>query len=171
MRRYTAGEFGNAAPTWLTLDDYLASGYDGLVHIRNVIAGGPTWYNVPAAQVADRYRRLARLYGAGSLYLSAMAPTADTVLQGEVARSVRHLDLFYSTAAEPMRIALAQSGRHAYGLRAKVILDTYMDAPSRGWLDWLLDTYPDHTVEFSVYSRPWGTVPGYRTVFWEVRRY
>ena len=57
------------------------------------------------------------------------------------------------------------------GLSATQILQAKMNDLSWQWLNYLLEEYPDHVVEFSCFSKCWGTVPGYNTVFWEVRRY
>jgi len=100
-----------------------------------------------------------------------MAPHHETILQGEVKRDLWGLALTYTTVKQPMRQALSLQTLHANGLRAKLAIEYAMDQPSLDWLDYLLESYPDHVVEFSSFRRPWGTVPGYNTVFWEVRRY
>jgi hypothetical protein len=56
------------------------------------------------------------------------------------------------------------------GMRAKALLDTFMDANSRAWVDELLDTYQDHVIEFSSFSNTLGCF-GWNTLFWEVRNY
>lgn len=172
VRRYEQGEFGNHAPTWDTLAAFLDSGYQGLVHIRNRVAGGVTWYNVPAQRVRVAWQRSVAEVGDGKqLYISAMAPTEQTLFQGEVQRSVCYLDMSYSTLALPMRDALRRDCRQARGIMAVCLLQWYLCPRSYDWLQFLLDTYPDHVIEFSVYDCCWGTLPGYNTVFWEVRRY
>ena len=105
------------------------------------------------------------------LYISAMAPTEKQVLQGEVPRGLWGLDLLYTTVARPMREALQVASRSVGGIIAVSLLQQYLCPNSYDWLMHLLDSYPGHVVEFSTYSVEWGTVPGYNTVFWEVRRY
>lgn len=170
---YQANEFGNRAPTWDKFEDFLRSGYAGLVHIRNRVAGGPTWYDVPAREVPQRLANIVEhgLASYNSVYFSGMAPTDRTLLQGEVRRSENHLDLFYSVVKKPMRLALAKGGRQQSGIIAVLLLKEVMDPPSYDWLQILLDRYPDHVIEFSTYAVPWGTIPGRNTVFWEVRKY
>ena len=52
VKRYALGEFGNAAPTWETISEFLQSGYNrGLIHIRNRVVGGATYYNVESENV------------------------------------------------------------------------------------------------------------------------
>lgn len=169
---YSKGVFGNHSPTWDTIDQFEDSGYKGLIHIRNRIAGGATWYNVEADNVYIEYRKALKqgLYPQ-QLYFSAMAPTEKTLFQGEVQRSNRHLDLFYTTVAKPMRDALKERSRQVYGVEADLLLQYYMNQRSYEWLQHLLDTYVDHVVEFSVYGVCWGTVPGFNTIYWEVRKY
>lgn len=172
VRRYAAGEFGNASPTWNGLDEFLADGYTGLVHVRNRVAGAPTWYNIPARDVAATWRKaLETGYGSEQLYISAMAPTTYTLFQGEVLQSAHSLDLLYTTVAKPMRDALRQWSRHVSGIVAILLLRYYLCPNSYDWLNYLLTAYPAHAVEFSTYAIKWGTIPGFNTVFWEVRLY
>jgi len=171
VERYIRGEFGNHSPTWGTRQEYLADGYKGLVHIRNRVAGARTWYNVPPEGFERAWAEALRYYRADQLYISAMAPTDKTVFQGEVQRGLWGLDLYYSCVARPMREALRLQGRTVRGVFALCLLQRFLCPNSYEWLQVLLDRYPDHVVEFSTYSVNWGTLPGYNTVFWEVRLY
>ncbi len=174
VRRYAKGEFGNASPTWDTLNSWIHDykPHDKFYHIRNRVAGGPTWYNIPVRKLINRWNKI--VCGGvdpKSLYISAMAPTEKTILQGEVRRSERGLELTYTRVKKPMRDALAEETLTVYGYKARCILESVMAPGEFDWLCELLDNYEDHTVEFSVYSEPWGTIPNCRTVWWEVRRY
>lgn len=170
VRRYQSGEFGNAAPTWGTLEEYLASGYRGLIHIRNRVANADTWYNVRREDARATWNlAISRGYAPEQLYVSAMAPTERTLIQGEVQRGVGGLDLTYTTVAQPMRDALREKTQYLHGAQATVLLQFFMNEYSWDWLCTLLDCYPDHVVEFSVYGVEWGTVSGHNTVFWEIR--
>jgi hypothetical protein len=171
VRRYATGEFGNHAPTWDTLDEYLKSRYEGLVHIRNRVKGGPTYYNVLRGDILSVWTEATRKQASETWYISAMAPTEKTVLQGEVQRGVWGLDLTYTRVKKPMREALKEKQLNSQGVGAIVALQSTMDTASWEHLLYLLKVYPDHVVEFSVYEECWGTVPGYNTVFWEVRKY
>lgn len=171
--RYKAGEFGNHSPSWDTVEELVASNYFGPVHFRNRIAGGPTWYNVPSFCAKNWMENLVEN---GSLdpaliYLSAMAPHRFNVIQGEVRQDTEHLHVWYSTAPNlPMRDALEKEHLAAEGLRASLLLQEAMDPVSWDWLNYLLEAYPDHVVEFSTFSVGWGTL-GWNTVFWECRLY
>jgi hypothetical protein len=177
VKRYDAGEFGNASPTWKTIADFLQATTpftrDGVMfHIRNRVKGGPTWYNVDGYDLPHVWEQCCRA-GAypADLYISAMAPTDKTQFQGEVMLTEECMEVFGSTIRKPMRDALKEQPVHLKGLVASLTLKTYMNARSWDWLNELFDNYPEHVIEFSCYSHCWGTVPGFNTVFWEVRQY
>lgn len=166
--RYARGEFGNHSPTWQSLADFVEAEYNGgLVHVRNRTAGGETYYNQTPKQAALLWKTLPE----NQYYISAMAPTEKTTFQGEVIQGLRSLDLLFSTVVRPMREALAQSSEQVHGVVAQLLLEYYLNPKSMDWLNHLLVTYPLHAIEFSCYSCCWGTLPGYNTLFWEVRKY
>lgn len=173
VKRYEQGEFGNCAPTWNTLHEFLDSGYTGgLIHIRNRIAGGKTWYNVAPNDV-DLYWTEALSSGLApkDLYISAMCPTEKTLIQGEVYLTEEGINLYYSKVAKPMREALKEEAHNLTGLIALMELQRYLCPNSMEWMRTLLDRYPHHVIEFTTLSTNWGTLPRYNTLFWEVRLY
>lgn len=168
VNRYEQGEFGNRSPTWNTLEDFLSAKYiEGLVHVRNRTAGGDTYYDQTPQQAAELWKKLP----SSQYYISAMAPTEKTLFQGEVIQGVKGLDLLFSTIVKPMRPALAESSERVQGVVASMLLTYYLNFNSRDWLNELFDRYPQHAIEFSTYSVCWGTLSGFNTLFWEVRRY
>lgn len=169
-RRFYAGEFGNHGPMWSSLEAWRESRYDKPIAIRVLSVGGRCDYNIAAQDVEQRTEDFMR-DGWTDLNWSAMAPTERTTLQGEVMRSSSGLELFASRVRLPMRDALRSGGFRASGLRAQMLIASHLDASSREWLDHLLDTYPDHVIEFSTFAIPWGVAPHRNTVIWEVRRY
>lgn len=173
--RYKAGEFGNASPTWNDLSEFLENynlGPEGKVHIRNRIAQGKTWYNVPVREILVAWREATQQVSYQDLYISAMAPHQYNVIQGEVWQTENHLLLWYSSAVGvPMREALLGPTRHVEGIEAVIILRTLMCPNSWERLNYLLDAYDNHVIEFSTFSVNWGTLPNYNTVYWEVRNY
>lgn len=143
-----------------------------LYHLRNRVAGGLGLYNTPEDCVEfGYYALLEKGVLPEQIYVSEMAPTEKTVLQGEVMRVPGGLYLYYSTLVAPMRDALAAGAQSARGIIALELLRGAMDANSCDWLWELLERYPDHVVEFSCYSTQWGSLSGFNTVFWEVRLY
>lgn len=175
VRRYKEGEFGNAAPTWNDFSDLaqwlLHRGLDHTYrfHLRNRKAGGDTFYNLTYPQLGRHWNGLA---DRSQWYISMMCPHEHNLIQGEVMQTPNGLYLYYSTlAGKPMRDALLASGREAKGLKAKCMLEYYMNGNSYEWLQALLERYPDHVVEFTTLSKNWGTVPGFNTLYWETRKY
>jgi hypothetical protein len=179
VKLYNQGVFGNHSPTWDTLEEFLRfkyqldrSNYIGLCHIRNRIANGPTWYNVPCIEVEHRWKQLLKQgVSANNLYISLMAPTESTTFQGEVMLGIWGIELLYTTVALPMREALQQETKSARGIIASSLLQYFLDVNDYEWLMTLLDNFENHVVEFSVYDHCWGTLPGHRMVVWETRAY
>ena len=168
VRRFMRHEFGNKTHNWSTLKEFAASRYRGLVHLRNRVPGGPTWYNIPAKDVAKKWRQVGATEA--EYYLASMAPTEQTLLQGEVMLTERGLYLYYTTVPKPMREALAEDSHELRGIMVSCLLRHYMDGMSYDWLQYLLDAYPNHVIEFSTYSQPCGTL-AWNTIYWEVRLY
>lgn len=172
VERYGNGEFGNASPTWQTFGAWLRETTDRdpkeLYHLRNRVQAGETYYNLGWEACLFRWTSVP---DAAQWYCSAMAPTSLTLLQGEVMQTDRGLYLYFSRVRKPMRDALREKPEEAIGIRAVTLLRHFLNAKSYDWLEVLLDRYPGHVVEFSAYGKCWGTLPGYNTVFWEVRNY
>lgn len=172
-RRFHRGEFGNHGPMWETWEEYDASGYGGLIAIRTRrVAAGRCQYNLSRAEAAlCRQRFRAEGYRDSELHYSAMIRDDRVLLQGEVQRTWRGLDLLASTQRNcPMRPALRDHAFREHGLRASQRLQEAMDGPSWDCLNELLDIFDGHVVEFSTLDVSWGVL-GWNTVFWEVRAY
>jgi hypothetical protein len=175
VRRYEALEFGNCSPTWNTWEEWCEGtiGVDPLTlyHIRNRVAGGMTWYNVPHYKMFEEYDAALTQYDPGQLYFSAMCPTPLTTIQGELMDEEGGLYLYYSDVKKPMRQSLVEGGREARRGTVNTLLRTFMNPRSYDWVQWLLAAYPGHVIEFTCLSRCWGRLPGYNTLFWEIRQY
>lgn len=92
------------------------------------------------------------------------------ILQGEVQEYEGILNLTYTFVDDLMRKALEKESHHTSGLKAKLILEYFMDTASYENLTRLFDEYPSHVIEFSVLDRCCGIL-SYNTLFWEVRKY
>lgn len=177
VERYNRGEFGNSSPSWDTIKSFLKEfagewpSDKNLFHLRSKITGGPTRYNLAYLDIRNIYEIMPQEKRDKEWYVSCMAPSRKTLIQGEIQRSINHYDLTYSWIKKPMREALKEQTLHLSGIQVPYLLKGYMDHNSYEWLQELLDLYPDHIVEFSTYSTQWGTVPNFNTVFWEVRKY
>ena len=170
VREYSRGTFGNRAPTWNNLAEFQVSRFMGLVHIRNRVAGGPTWYNIPYKEVAKEWYKLIKSgIKADSLYISGMAPHHLGTLQGEVMRSTDYLTLRYNTQKLPMREGFSIEDKQVTGTTAVAMLRYYMNDLSWEWLNVLFERYPEHVIEFSCFDTCWGSLPRYNTLYWEVR--
>lgn len=172
VKRYKAGEFGNASPTWNSAAECLKSNYRGLVHIRNTQIGGATFYNVKVEDLEAKMKEVTALgYNAIDLYISAMAPSERTTMQGEIMRGATGPRLYYNKQPVPMRTGFETERLYAGGVTSTELMRHYMNPKSYDWLQVLFDRYPGHVIEFSCYEVEWGTLPGYNTCFWEVRSY
>lgn len=179
-RRYTQGEFGNASPSWMNLSTFLEEtlgdclqpdGTIPLYSLRSSKPGEQTLYNASRKETAITWNCYEK-EGKTGWYASRMAPTQDTVFNAELyVCPGKGLRLFYSTGPHTMKDGLKLNGRELTGVAAKLFLQTKMPHRDYEWLMYLLEEgYPDHIVEFTTYSRVFGTVPGFKTVYWEVRK-
>jgi hypothetical protein len=180
-RLWQGGDFGNKLRSWRTVAEWRASGFDGLVALRTLLAegGGPCSYNLLPGDV-DRVVGTWRSLGVplDRIMVNEMAPDGDVVLQGEYLNDIHEIGgevgwgyLRYSRAKTPMRDALASSPEVAQSLRSDLLLGMAMTPASHE--DWrsLLDRYPGHVLEVSIYDRCLGDTPGRNALVWEVRRY
>jgi hypothetical protein len=89
----------------------------------------------------------------------------------EILRTEQGLYVQWSPEKLRMRDALKRGMNHAYGLKAKAVVDYFLSPCSRTNLDRLLEEWPDHVVECTAHRGCLGSVPGNNTAFWEVRQY
>lgn len=171
--RYLKSEFGNRSPTWNNISEFLEQDRGpGLFHIRNRIKGAATWYNITGRNIPSVWEKALRLrHKPSDLYISEMAPTEKTLIQGEIQQTPVGLALYHTCVMLPMREALALNSHQDYGIIALETLRHFMCVGSYEWMEILLDRYEGHVIEFSTYSVDFGTIPGRNTCFWEVRAY
>jgi hypothetical protein len=170
VKRYQKGEFGNKSPTWENLTELKESNFKGLVHARNRHIGGDTHYSIPSNSVLE-YMEAYNL-NPSDYYFSGMAPhNKHGLIQGEV--TITHLGTYlrYASAKLPMREAFKGKVSEVVRIAANHILKKNLNERSFAWLCCLLEDYPNHVIEFSSFDIEWGDIPGYNTVFWEVRNY
>lgn len=186
VRRYSNGEFGNKSPTWespyeLSLSIERGELDGSLVHLRNrKTAGGQTYYNLEPRRALKLWNSKGGVtnglalnsFGIDNWYCGKMAPHEHNLIQGEVYLGSRGLELTYSTVVGvPMRDALTRETLTTVGIRAIGVLRVNLNPVSYDWLQLLLTRYPGHVIEISVFRVNWGNLPGYNTVYWEVRNY
>ena len=174
---WQAGAFGNKLRAWRTVEEWRASGFRERVVLRVLLpaGGGPHRYNLEPGEV-DQVVEEWVLGGIplGSIMVNEAAPDTRAILQGEYRNGFvdgRMGYLLYSRLAKHMHIALGLRSEVARGLQADLLLRSAMTPSS--YSDWqvLLDRYPDHVLEVSVYSCCLGDTPDRNTLVWEVRCY
>jgi len=173
---WQSGAFGNKLRAWRTVDAWLRSGFTGLVALRALLpaGGGPCKYNLSrkeAIAVACLWDQF-NVAPYESIMVNEMGPDDAILLQGEYLNDALCLGYFlHSWVRQPMRIALAEKSEVAQGLRSDLILRSAMTPSS--YADWqlLLEQYPNHVLEVSIYERCVGDIPGRNAFVWEVRRY
>jgi hypothetical protein len=178
---YFAGALGNRALAWSSLDELMKSEWRGRVCIRGKsgINRGKVKYNVPFFRLNDEISNFQNQgISLGELTFNQLMPDESLIIQGEVTRGLRGLELTYSHVKKPMNIALRENELFAFGLKADLILKEMLWPESYAEVIDLLDFFPgkniwdySHTVEFSSYDRSVGDLPHRNTVIWECRNY
>lgn len=172
-KRYIAGEFGNRLKIWRTYWEWRQSQFLKKIGIRNTEPGSRFCrYDIPRVDVEKVVEEfLQQGCKAETMTFNEAAPDQDLILQGEFVRMPTGLELMYSRVQKQMRLAFLDKTEYATGNHAIQILKHVMDPNSWEWCEYLLEAYPDHVVEFSVYQRYLGSIPGRNTLIWEVRAY
>jgi len=172
---YNNNIFGNRAFAWNSYNDLLKSDWKGQVCIRGKrtqIARKKVVYNIHLNEVPKIIKQFEE-QGISENHLSfnQSMPDEHLIIQGEVMRTFLGLSLWYTTKKVPMNKALAEESLYANGLKANLILETFMFPSSYSDLTALFDLFPDSVIEFSIYDVAVGNIPNRNTVIWEVRNY
>jgi hypothetical protein len=175
-----AGAYGNRILQWNSIEEWRASGYDKPVAMRVALqaGGGPKAFHVPP-NVVDVQVLKWEIAGIPRecVRLSEMVDGLR-LLQGHYFNDVYVQDgetrwgyFRFTMRTGAMPLAMAKEERSVYGLRADLLIRNAMTPSS--YEDWkvLLDRYPGHVLEFSVWESCLGDTPGRNAVVWEVRRY
>jgi hypothetical protein len=105
------------------------------------------------------------------LKFNQLMPDENLTIQGEIMLTEKGIYLLYTTIKKPMLWAFKEEVLHAWGLKAKSILEYYLSPVSLEEVYLLLNQFSDCVVEFSSYSCLVGNLPNRNTVIWEVRGY
>jgi hypothetical protein len=167
-----AGAYGNRVRWWDSIEAWAASGYDEPVAMRVALeqGGGPKAFHVPPCNVET----IVELWGGlgirrEQIRLSEMAD-GRRILQGQYVNDFTG-EFLHTFETGPMPEALAASHAYSFGLRSKLLLQAHMSPSSYADLEVLLEQYPDHVFEISVWASCLGDTPGRNAIIWEVRRY
>jgi hypothetical protein len=169
------GRLGNTSPGFDTLPEilkYLEEHPGKLCAIRT--RRGPRGPFLPyldaAAVTAETKQLTATGFRPDELQYSVMMPDHKCLMQGFAVRSDEYITLDATlTPHKNMREAQPLFKKYS-GITAVLLIKERMDPESWEWFNTLLDDFPDHVVEFSIYSTGVGTL-GLNTIFWEVRLY
>lgn len=178
-RLWQGGEFGNKLRAW-TIDEWRESGFAGLIVLRTLMAGGgPCRYNL----APDEVKSVIMDWRASGIHrdqimVNEAAPDQDVILQGEYLNDIYVMNdtvgwgyFRYSRAKVQMRDALKNSSEAAQRLRSDLLLRLAMTPSSHDDWNELLERYPGHVLEVSIYDRCLGDLPGRNSLVWEVRKY
>lgn len=181
-RLWRSGAFGNKLRAWCPVEEWRASGFEGRVVLRTLLGNGGKGlcqYQLLPDEVEPVVASwLGKGVPIGAIMVNESAPDGAMVLQGEYLNDVYVLDgevrwgyFLHSFVKAQMRDALNEKSEVAQGLVADLLLRRAMTPSS--YDDWrlLLDRYPGHVFEVSVYGHCLGDVPGRNALVWEVRRY
>ena len=175
------GSFGNYCKQWENAQDVIDSGYKGLLVLRTRGSGGggATIYDLTVDQAVRVVKngycpsigvdRVPFLHGINYFNEQLNDDYKRVVIQGEICRLPVGLVFRYSTVNTKMKPAMQKYSREVWGTKALLLLDLCCANGHECILD-LLDEYPDHVIEFTVFNRACGVL-GRRTIVWEVRSY
>lgn len=177
---WQSGQFGNKLRAWRSIEEWKASQFPGLVVLRTLMeGGGPCVYNLkPEAVQSAVDGWLEQGIPLDRIMVNEAAPDQSVLLQGEYLNDIVAMGdspwwgyFYYSREKAQMRDALRASHEVATNLRASLLIQMAMTPSS--YEDWLvlLDSYPGHALEVSIYDRCLGDTPGRNALVWEVRKY
>ena len=178
-RQYTelaqAGLAGNCPKTWNSVDEFLEQSSDELVGIRCYSAASSNFRAfVPRDKVWQTVKDLGLKQG--EYYLSVTIPPSEVIVAGELSWMDGRWVFYHSYLQCPMREALREGGRHAYGYFAVWgALRRYCTPQDVEDLQELFERYTHEgnypVIELTVTRHDCGIFPGRNTLIWEVRHY
>jgi hypothetical protein len=177
-----SGGYGNRVRQWASIEDWRTSGYVDPVAMRVALpggGGGPSKFSVERWDVEHVARQWRDELGISCdcIRLSEMADGLR-ILQGEYLNDIctidsetRHGLFLHTRESGPMPLALKASKATTFGLRADLMIRLAMTPSS--YSDWqeLLNRYPGHVLEVSIWESCLGDCPSRNAVVWEIRRY
>lgn len=168
-------QLGNRIAIFDNIDEFLKSNWSKPTSIRYKVAGSPyVAFYVPADKVLDKVEEFVEKGADKDLFVfNESTPDDCLLIQGEAQYIYENsfgLTLTYNTDKVSMRSAMTNF-KMSTGLKAKMILEHYLNAKSYEMLKDLFEEYPNDVIEFGVYSKKLGVLPGHNTVIWEIRNY
>ena len=171
---YENNLLGNKALTWNSYDEIVESEWKDCVCVRyrKNSERSKVKYNIPIDRLEHLISDLEKegIYKKDLLFNQSM-PDEKLTIQGELMQTENGFYILYTKVKKPMNIALRESEKSVWGLKAKLILERYLDASSYADIKEILEIFPDSVIEFSSYEINVGTLPGRNTIIWEVRNF
>lgn len=171
---FKLGKFGNKTKLWSSIDELRTDRPKlCMLRYRGNAGGMYCHYDVTveeAENLIDKYVKENNAERA-RFFFNETAIHEKLLIQGELYRSIRGLEFRYSLVREPMRLALDENEQTCYGLKSISLLKHYLTSSSYTDLMELIELYPDHVFELSVWSYDIGDIPGRNAIVWEVRKY
>ena len=170
-----ANRCGNYYPQWFNYEELIASGYKGLVNIRDLVSGRRNLTNEKYCVPVDKIPKALQCKRDDVGFFPTPRDEHLT-FQGEYSENGGWASLRYTHVKLPMLRAFEKDERQAQGVTARWLLRKYMDDASLQTLDELVLYHTDFsnvyvpTVEFTCYDVAVG-IANRNTVFWEVRNY
>lgn len=172
-RLLQAGLLGNIHRTWFTCREMLQE-YDGPFGVRHrwKTMSPIRFYYVEPEELNTVLQTIQQQgYNIETdLMFCEVIQSEECTIQGELQRQPGGLYFRYTFSQYPMRVAFEHQTLHSLGLQTHMLLRKHCAPETITELEWLLDKYPDHTVEFSAYPYPVG-IDHKPHVIWEVRNY
>lgn len=176
---FKRGRFGNAGLNFDTIEaaaEYACkTGKKVAIRLMAQAGGGAPFYpSLDHNQLLLTVHRLLREgWTPDRMQFSAMQPDDRLLLQGYLTPGST-ADPEWALDYNDIRGLNMREGmkhpKHLRGARAYFKVKSLMDATSWDQLQFLIDEYPEHTIEFSIYDCLTGNLQT-NTVFWEVRLY
>jgi len=177
LNLFSTNAFGAKSPSWNTLQEVRESNYKEKVVLRTTMGGnGLCCYDLTIEEAENVVKNCG--IDPSFIYFNATTDDNFLVLQGEYMESIIVKDskvyaccFTYTTIKKKMRIALKEESHVEYGIQARKLLIEAMTPSSWSDFEAVLENFPNHIVEVSVYNNNYGDILGRNAIVWEVRTY
>ncbi|MFH1451755.1 MAG: hypothetical protein ABIF88_01120 [archaeon] len=177
--------YGNRPLTWETKEEIYKSGWYGGVCIRDLRGtnrgdkNAPLpKYDLPRDSLDDYIFYLIKQgIPESRMTFNQSLPNDHLAIQGEISIIDGIYHLSYTNIKKPMLLAFKDELKTARGLRARKIIENFLDPRSLSDLEYCLTNFSTSSssnspaVEFSTYDVLVGDAPARNTIIWEVRNY
>jgi|APSaa5957512535_1039671.scaffolds.fasta_scaffold69000_3 hypothetical protein len=177
---YNKGVLGNRPKTWNSIEEINQSNWAGKYTIRIAVPGHKGMYNIPKETLQEKINNL-KSQGIEEKHIvfNQSMPDHKIKIQGEIIEITTEesngfpagIYLTYSTVKDTMKEGLKKQTLHAKDNEAIVLLKKHLNPNSQLEIQNLINNFPNHVVEFSVYENNIGDLPERNTIIWEVRSY